>query len=138
MQILLRKTQTEPGRTVKLEQEQISRNHVQKSNLVSVSLALQTRISALPFMEQKLDAWQSIESLTNELMSRSRLSFPWREEARFAHSIHTEPKKVFVRCLVNFVPAVAYLFCLNLPAAFSQPRTKTFLVASEATQLYGS
>ena len=23
--------------------------------------------------------------------------------------------------LVNFVPAVAYLFCLNLPAAFSQP-----------------
>ena len=36
------------------------------------------------------------------------------------------PKKVFVRGLVNFVPAVAYLFCLNLPAAFSQPRTKTF------------
>ena len=23
--------------------------------------------------------------------------------------------------LVNFVPAVAYLFCLNLPAAFLQP-----------------
>ena len=23
--------------------------------------------------------------------------------------------------MVNFVPAVAYLFCLNLPAAFSQP-----------------
>ena len=23
--------------------------------------------------------------------------------------------------LVNVVPAVAYLFCLNLPAAFSQP-----------------
>ena len=36
------------------------------------------------------------------------------------------PKKVFVRGLVNFVPAVAYLFCLNLPAAFSQPRTRTF------------
>ena len=35
-------------------------------------------------------------------------------------------KKVFVRGLVNFVPAVAYLFCLNLPEAFSQPRTKTF------------
>ena len=31
-----------------------------------------------------------------------------------------------VRGLVNFVPAVAYLFCLNLPTAFSQPCTKTF------------
>ena len=28
--------------------------------------------------------------------------------------------------LVNYVPAVAHLFCLNLPAAFSQPRTKIF------------
>ena len=36
------------------------------------------------------------------------------------------PKKVFVRGLVTFAPTVAYLFCLNLPAAFSQPRTKTF------------
>ena len=36
------------------------------------------------------------------------------------------PKKVFVRGLVHFVPAVAYLFCLNLPAAFSQPRTDFF------------
>ena len=35
-------------------------------------------------------------------------------------------KKVFVHGLVNFVPTVAYLFCLSLPAAFSQPRTKTF------------
>ena len=34
-------------------------------------------------------------------------------------------KKVLVHGLVNFDPAVAYLFCLNLPAAFSQPRTKT-------------
>ena len=40
--------------------------------------------------------------------------------------LSTEPQKVFVRDLVNFVPAVAYLFCLNLPAAFSRPRTKTF------------
>ena len=39
---------------------------------------------------------------------------------------HTEPKKVFVRGLMNFISAVAYLFCLNLPAAFSQPHTKTF------------
>ena len=31
------------------------------------------------------------------------------------------PKKVFVCGLVNFVPAVAYLFGLNLPAALSQP-----------------
>ena len=36
------------------------------------------------------------------------------------------PKEVFVCGLVNFVPAVAYLFCHNLPAAFSQPRIKTF------------
>ena len=36
------------------------------------------------------------------------------------------PKKVFAHGLVNFVPAVAYLFCLNLPAAFSQPGAKTF------------
>ena len=28
--------------------------------------------------------------------------------------------------LVNFVPAVAYIFCLNLPAAFSQPRTNHY------------
>ena len=27
---------------------------------------------------------------------------------------------------MNFAPAVAYLFCLNLSAAFSQPRTKAF------------
>ena len=27
---------------------------------------------------------------------------------------------------MNFVPAVAYLFCLNLPAAFSQPRTNHY------------
>ena len=36
-------------------------------------------------------------------------------------------KKVFVRDLVNFVTDVASLYCLNLPAAFSQPRKKTFL-----------
>ena len=36
------------------------------------------------------------------------------------------PKKVFVRGFVNFVLAVAYLFCLNLPAVLYQPRTKTF------------
>ena len=35
-------------------------------------------------------------------------------------------EKVFVRGLVKFVTAVAYHFCLNLPATFSQPRTKTF------------
>ena len=29
--------------------------------------------------------------------------------------------KRLVRGLVNFVSAIAYLFCLNLPAAFSQP-----------------
>ena len=39
--------------------------------------------------------------------------------------VHTEPEKVFVRGLVNLVPA-AYLLCLNLPAAFSQPCTRTF------------
>ena len=50
------------------------------------------------------------------------------------------PKKVLVRSLVNFLPAVAYLFCLNLPAALSQPRTKTFFGAlytsSHATYQY--
>ena len=45
------------------------------------------------------------------------------------------PKKVFVRGFVNFVPAVAYLFCLKLPAAFSQPRTKIFL-GSVCTRLF--
>ena len=29
--------------------------------------------------------------------------------------------------LVNFVPAVAYLFCLNLPAAFSKPGARLIL-----------
>ena len=32
----------------------------------------------------------------------------------------------FVRGLVKFIPAVAYHICLNLPASFSQPRTKKF------------
>ena len=53
---------------------------------------------------------------------------------------HTEHEKVFVGGLVNFVPADTYLFCLNLPAAFSQPRTKTFFGAlhtsSHATYQY--
>ena len=35
------------------------------------------------------------------------------------------PKEVFVRGLVNLVHAVDYLFCLNLPSASSQLRTKT-------------
>ena len=30
---------------------------------------------------------------------------------------------ILVRGLVKLVPAVAYHFCLNLPATFSQPRT---------------
>ena len=29
--------------------------------------------------------------------------------------------------MVNFVPAVAYHFCLNLPAAFSQPGARLIL-----------
>ena len=39
----------------------------------------------------------------------------------------TEPEKSLCTWFGDFVPAVAYLFCLNLPAAFSQPHTKTFL-----------
>ena len=38
------------------------------------------------------------------------------------HDIQRFTKRL-VRGLVNFVSAVAYLFCLTLPAAFSQPRT---------------
>ena len=34
--------------------------------------------------------------------------------------------KFFVRGLVKFVLAVAYHFCLSLPATFSQPRTNKF------------
>ena len=33
------------------------------------------------------------------------------------------PEMILVCGLVKFVPAVAYHFCLNLPATFSQPRT---------------
>ena len=33
------------------------------------------------------------------------------------------PEIIFVRGMVKLVPAVAYHFCLNLPAIFSQPRT---------------
>ena len=45
-----------------------------------------------------------------------------------AHGGHVQgPANLWSPGLVNFVPAVAYLFCLSLPAAFSQPRTKTFL-----------
>ena len=33
------------------------------------------------------------------------------------------PEKILVRGLVKLDPAVAYHFCLNLPATFSQPST---------------
>ena len=36
LQILLSRTQAGPGRTVKQEQEEISQNHVQRINLISV------------------------------------------------------------------------------------------------------
>ena len=36
LHILLSRSQTEPGRTVKQEQEEISRNHIQRVNLISV------------------------------------------------------------------------------------------------------
>ena len=36
LQILLSRTQAGPGRTVKQEQEEISPNHVQRINLISV------------------------------------------------------------------------------------------------------
>ena len=34
--------------------------------------------------------------------------------------------------LVNFVPPVDYLFCLNLHATFSQPRTNKYVLLSES------
>ena len=37
--------------------------------------------------------------------------------------------------LLNFVPAVAYLFCLNLPAAFSQLCTKVPTIISGSVVL---
>ena len=40
-----------------------------------------------------------------------------REGGREVQGISIRP----IPGLVNFDPAVAYLFCLNLPAAFSQP-----------------
>ena len=48
------------------------------------------------------------------------------------------PKNVFVHGLVNFVLAVPYLFCLNLPAAVSQPRTKTFFGLCRVQWVHGS
>ena len=38
---------------------------------------------------------------------------------------------ILVSGLVKFVPAVAYHFCLNLPATFSQPRTSIISVLNE-------
>ena len=38
----------------------------------------------------------------------------------------TELRKFLCMWSVKFVPAVAYHFCLNLPASFSQTRTKKF------------
>ena len=57
----------------------------------------------------------------------------WRLKDRFCHCTC---EKVFIPGLVNLVPAVSYLFCLNLPAAFSQPRTKTFFGLCTLTGLY--
>ena len=36
------------------------------------------------------------------------------------------PEKILIRGLVKFVPAVAYHYCLNLPATFPQPQTQVF------------
>ena len=38
LQILLSRTQAGPGRTVKQEQEEISPNHVQRINLISIGI----------------------------------------------------------------------------------------------------
>ena len=43
--------------------------------------------------------------------------FPIKIQVCYVQGISIRP----FQDLVNFVPAVAYLFCLNLPAAFSQP-----------------
>ena len=40
-----------------------------------------------------------------------------------AHGVHTGPGNNIVGGLVKLRPAVAYHFCHNLPAIFSQPRT---------------
>ena len=39
------------------------------------------------------------------------------------------PEIILVRGLVKFAPAVAYHFCLNLPALFSQVATKYYFRA---------
>ena len=54
---------------------------------------------------------------------------------RFPKSIQS-PKKVVVRGLVNFVPDVTYLFCLNLPAAFSQPGNGLLEILCNTAQVY--
>ena len=43
----------------------------------------------------------------------------WKSEA--PPSTQLGPEFIFVRGFVNFVPAVAHHFCLNLPEVFSQP-----------------
>ena len=48
------------------------------------------------------------------------------------------PEIIHVNGLVRFVPAVAYHFCLKLPATFSQPRTSINFGPSTMRIIYAS
>ena len=50
LQILLSRTQAGPGRTVKEKQEEISPNHVQRINLISVQCVFQKDVDVFSYM----------------------------------------------------------------------------------------
>ena len=52
--------------------------------------------------------------------SRGKLRGKTTTQVNIASCVQGSPIRPF-QGLVNFVPAVAYYFCLNVPAAFSQP-----------------
>ena len=90
MQILLSRTQTRPGRTVKQEQEEISPNHVQRLNLISVlNLAKRLFLGCVSLLPRP-----------------GGITQPCQQIPRSA--------KVFVRGYEKCVPALACLFCLAL------------------------
>ena len=81
MQILLSRTQAGPGRTVKQDQDEISQNHVQRLNLISVSNLISSLIN------QKEVRFGALGSLSHhfcevqriaELLSVKRRALPRR------------------------------------------------------------
>ena len=93
-----------------------------KASMIKVKDLVRSTSRSAPVTVRVLNQSLPISSDSSgyKLRLKSRLS-----SVKFAGSCRTDMQGISVRPLfpglVNFVPAVAYFFCLNLPAASSQP-----------------